>query len=80
MNIQSFFQRAAAACTIGFCCLGNVVAATSPAEMSSRVKLGSVPEESVSLRSTTAPQTSVDLAPTAADLALAAQRDRKSVV
>ena len=76
MNIQSFFQRAAAACTIGFCCLGNVVAATSPAEMSSRVKLGSVPEESVSLRSTTAPQTSVDLAPTAADLALAAQRSK----
>ncbi len=76
MNMRSFFQSAIAAGTIGFCCLGNVVAATSSAEMSSRVKLGSVPEESVSLRSTNAPLTSIDLAPTASDLALAAKRSK----
>jgi len=76
MNMRSFYISAAAACTIGFCCLGNVEAATSPAEMPSRVKLGGVPEDSVSLRSTTAPQTSIDLLPTASDLALAAQRSK----
>ena len=76
MNMRSFFKRATVACTIAFCGLGNALAATSPAEMSSRVKLGSVPEESVSLRSVTAPMTSIDLTPTASDLAQAAQQSK----
>ena len=76
MNMRSIYITAAAACSIGLCCLGNAGAATSPVEMPSRVKLSGVPEDNVTLRSITAPQTNIELVPTAADLALAAQRSK----
>ena len=44
--------------------------------MPGRVKLAGVPEDAVALRSDTAPVTSIDLAPTAKDLEMAARRDK----
>ena len=57
MRIRTIVLRLALAGAASVISVAYVTAAVSPAEMSSRVKLGGVPEETVMLRSSTAPVT-----------------------
>ena len=66
-------------CAGAFFWSGVVPAFVSGPEMPSRVKLSGVPEERVTLRSQTAPITSINLAPTAEQLQAAGQKKVVSV-
>ena len=74
MRIQTNFFGVAVFCTVGLFSLS--AAAASGAEMQSRVKLSSVPEERVGLRSSSAPVTEIALAPTAKDFETAAANSK----
>lgn len=72
MRIKTIWLNSAALCAIGFFSIGSAFAVVAGAEMPGRVKLSGVPDEKVTLRSGTAPVTSLDLAPTAKQLEMAA--------
>ena len=74
MRTQTNFFGVAVFCTAGLFSLS--AAAASGAEMQSRVKLSSVPEERVTLRSSSAPVTEISIAPTAKQLAVAAANSK----
>ena len=78
MRNRAIFLNFALAGAASIFCIANAAAAaaTSPPEMRSRMKLSGVPDEAVTLRSRTAPLTRVDLAPSAAQLDMAAQSDK----
>ena len=80
MRIRTNFLNTAAAFIIGICSVGTVAAAVSPIEMPGRVKLSGVPDEKVTLRSRSAPVTRIDISPSAAQLAQAAQRSKHAPV
>ena len=80
MRNRNYFLNSFAAFIIGICSVGTVAAAVSPAEMPGRVKLSGVPEEKVTLRSRSAPVTRIDISPSAAQLAQAAQRSKHAPV
>lgn len=76
MRIPAIFFNFLAVGTIGLFSIGVTAAAAPAAEMPGRVKLSGVPDERVTLRSSTAPITSIDLAPSAKQLAIAAENSK----
>ncbi len=76
MRMRIIFLNIAVLCVAGIFSAGTVVAAPSVTEMPSRVKLSDVPVDAVTLRSSTAPVTSIELAPSAKQLEMAAQSSK----
>ena len=76
MRVQIIWLQCIAVCTVGLLSAGTAAAIATGNEMPSRVTLSGVPEEKVTLRSSTAPVTSISLAPTANELGIAALGNR----
>ena len=76
MRIPTILLNFLAVGSIGLISVGATAAAAFAAEMSGRVKLSGVPDERVTLRSSTAPITRIDLAPSAKQLAIAAANSK----
>ena len=72
MRIRTIFFNGVATCAMGFFWTGHAAAAARAADMPSRVMLSGVPDEMVTLRSSTAPVTRIDLAPSLSQLQTAA--------
>ncbi len=72
MRIRTIFLNAVAIFAVGISWAGITAAATAISEMPSRAILSGVPDERVTLRSTTAPVTSIGIAPTLMQLETAA--------
>ena len=73
MRIQTILLQCMAVCLSGVFSVGAFAAVAPGAEMPSRVTLSGVPEERVTLRSISAPVTSIAIAPSAKQLEIAAQ-------
>ena len=61
MRVQIIWLQCVAVCTVGLLSAGTAAAIATGNEMPSRVTLSGVPEEKVTLRSSTAPVTSISL-------------------
>ncbi len=71
MRIQTILFHFVAVCLSGVFSAGAVAAVASGAEMPSRATLSGVPEERITLRSISAPVTTIEIAPSAKQLATA---------
>ncbi len=76
MRIQTILLQCVAVCLSGVFATGAVAAVAPDAEMPSRVSLSGVPEERVTLRSTSAPVTSIAIAPSVKQLEMAAETSK----
>ena len=76
MRIQTILLQCVAVCLSGVFATGAVAAAAPGAEMPSRVSLSGVPEERVTLRSISAPVTSIAIAPSVKQLEMAAETSK----